>query len=75
MRDSKGRFKSRGLLVTLPSVNLLINYLVFLFIILPWIYVGLKFNIVEKVKELLNIIFLMIQNVIVMVLMVIINID
>ncbi len=57
MRDSKGRFKSRGLLVTLPSVNLLINYLVFLFIILPWIYVGLKFNIVEKVKELLNIIF------------------
>ena len=57
MRDAKGRFKSKDLLLPLPSTTMVLNMLFLLFILLPWIYVGLKFNIIEKINNLLNSLF------------------
>ena len=57
MRDAKGRFKSKDLLLPLPSTTMVLNMLVLVFILLPWVYVGLKFNIIEKINNLLNSLF------------------
>ena len=57
MRDAKGRFKSKDLLFSLPSNTMVINILFLIFILLPWLYVGLKFNIAEKINTLLNSLF------------------
>ena len=57
MRDAKGRFKSKELLLPLPSTTMVLNILFLLFILLPWIYVSLKFNIIEKINNLLNSLF------------------
>ena len=57
MRDAKGRFKSKDLLLPLPSTTMVLNMLFLLFILLPWIYVSLKFNIIEKINHLLNSLF------------------
>ena len=57
MRDSKGRFKSKELLFPLPSTAKVINIIFLIFILLPWFYVGLKFNIFEKINVLLNSLF------------------
>ena len=57
MRDAKGRFKSKDLLLPLPSTTMVLNMLFLLFILLPWIYVGLKVNIIEKINNLLNSLF------------------
>ena len=57
MRDIKGRFKSKDLLFSLPSTTMVLNILFLLFILLPLIYVGLKFNIKEKINNLLNSLF------------------
>ena len=57
MRDAKGRFKSKELLLPIPSTTMVLNKLFLLFILLPWFYVGLKFNIVEKINSLLNSLF------------------
>ena len=57
MRDAKGRFKSKDLLLPLPSTTMVLNMLFLLFILLPSIYVGLKFNIIEKINNLLNSLF------------------
>ena len=57
MRDAKGRFKSKDLLLPLPSTTMVLNMLFLLFILLPWIYVSLKFNIIEKINNLLNSLF------------------
>ena len=57
MRDAKGRFKSKDLLLPLPSTTMVVNMLFLLFILLPWIYVSLKFNIIEKINNLLNSLF------------------
>ena len=54
MRDAKGRFKSKELLLPIPSTTMVLNILFLLFILLPWLYVGLKFNIAEKINNLLN---------------------
>ena len=62
MRDTKGRFKSKDLLFPLPSTTMILNMLVLVFIFLHWIYVGLKYNIIEKINNLLNSFFLIIQN-------------
>ena len=43
MRDSKGRFKSQGLIISLPSAANALNLIVIIFILLPWIYVATKF--------------------------------
>jgi len=57
MRDAKGRFKSKELLLPIPSTTMVLNILFLLFILLPWLYVGLKFNITEKINNLLNSLF------------------
>ena len=57
MRDSKRRFKSKELLFPLPSTAKVINIIFLIFILLPWFYVGLKFNIFEKINVLLNSLF------------------
>ena len=57
MRDSKGRFKSQGLIISLPSAANALNLIVIIFIFLPWIYVATKFNITEKLYNMLNSIF------------------
>lgn len=57
MRDSKGRFKSQGLIISLPSAANALNLIVIIFILLPWIYVATKFNITEKLYNMLNSIF------------------
>ena len=51
MRDTKGRFKSKDLLLPLPSTSMVLNMLFPEFILLPWINVGLKFNIIEKINN------------------------
>ena len=56
MRDSKGRFKSQDLIISLPSAANALNLIV-IFILLPWIYVATKFNITEKLYNMLNSIF------------------
>ena len=57
MRDAKGRFKSKELLLPLPSTTMVLNIIFLIFILLPWLYVGLKFNILEKINGLLNSLF------------------
>ena len=57
MRDAKGRFKSKDLLLPLPITTMVLNMLFLLFILLPWIYVSLKFNIIERINNLLNSLF------------------
>ena len=57
MRDAKGRFKSKELLFPLPSTAKVLNIIFLIFILLPWLYVGLKFNILEKINALLNSLF------------------
>ena len=57
MRDAKGRFKSKELLLPLPSTAKVINIIFLIFILLLWLYVGLKFNILEKINALLNSLF------------------
>ena len=57
MRDSKGRFKSQGLIISLPNAANALNLIVIIFILLPWIYVATKFNIIEKLYNMLNSIF------------------
>ena len=57
MRDAKGRFKSKELLLPLPSTTMVLNIMFLIFILLPWLYVGLKFNILEKINALLNFLF------------------
>ena len=54
MRDSKGRFKSQGLIISLPSAANALNLIVIIFILLPWIYVATKFNITDKLYNMLN---------------------
>ena len=57
MRDAKGRFKSKELLLPLPSTTTVLNMIFLIFILLPWFYVGLKFNIIEKINAFLNSLF------------------
>ena len=57
MRDAKGRFKFKDLLLPLPSTALVLNLLFLVFILILWIYVILKFNILKKINNLLNSLF------------------
>ena len=57
MRDSKGRFKSQGLIISLPSAAYAFNILIIIFILLPWIYVATKFSIIDKFYDVLNSLF------------------
>ena len=57
MRDSKGRFKSQGLIISLPSAANTLNLILIFFTLLPWIYVASKFNIMDKLYNILNSLF------------------
>ena len=57
MRDSKGRFKSKDLIIPMPNITMFINILIIALIFLPWIYVCFKFNLGDKIQALLNSIF------------------
>ena len=57
MRDAKGRFKSKELLLPLPNTTMVLNIIFLIFILLPWLYVGLKFNVLEKINVLLKTLF------------------
>ena len=54
MRDTKARFKSKGIIFPLPSFAMIANSVILLLILLPWFYVGYKFCLIEKLYGLLN---------------------
>ena len=56
-RDTKGRFKSKELLFSIPSVAMIANSIFLILIFLPWLYVAFKFNLVEKINSLFNSLF------------------
>ena len=56
-RDIRGRFKTKKLIIFFPSADMIANSIIVIFILLPWIYVDFKFNLVEKVNYLLNSLF------------------
>ena len=56
-RDTRGRFKSKELIFSLSSAVMIVNSIIFIIILLPWIYVAFKFNLAEKVNYLLNSLF------------------
>ena len=56
-RDTRGRFKTKELIISFPSADMIANSIIVIFILLPWIYVDFKFNLVEKVNYLLNSLF------------------
>ena len=57
-RDSKGRFQSKGLVISVPSASFVMNLVFLLFIMLPWVFVCAKFKILEKFYESLSFLFL-----------------
>ena len=56
-RDTRGRFKSKEIIFSLPSAAMFANSLIAILILLPWIYVAFKFNLAEKAYYLLNSLF------------------
>ena len=56
-RDAKGKFQAKGFLFPIPSAALLANIAFFLFILIPWLFVGVKFRIGEKIYESLSFLF------------------
>ena len=56
-RDIRGRLKTKELIISFPSADMIANSIIVIFILLPWIYVDFKFNLVEKVDYLLNSLF------------------
>ena len=54
MRDTKGRFRAKEIKISIPSVSMILNTIILFFIFLPWIYVSIKFGLVEKIYEALN---------------------
>lgn len=60
-RDSKGRFSKQidneGLVLTLPTIQTILYWLVLSFIFLPWLIVLTKFNLFEKISAIFDSIF------------------
>lgn len=57
-RDSNGRFKSsKGLVIPLPSISVIITSFTLIFFLIPWIYAGLRLNVIEKIFNILSTIF------------------
>ena len=54
---ANGRFKSKELLLYLLTTNMVLNIMFLIFVRLPLLYLGLKFNILEKINTLLNSLF------------------
>ena len=57
MRDTKGRFKAKEVKISIPSAAMILNAIILVFIFLPWIYVSIKFGLVEKIYDVLNSLF------------------
>ena len=56
-RDTRGRFKSKEIIFSLPSAAMIANSIIAILILLPWIYVAFKINLAEKTYYLLNSLF------------------
>lgn len=56
-RDARRRFKTNDLIISFPRSAKIANTIIVIFILLPWIYVAFKFNLVEKVNYLFNSLF------------------
>ena len=61
-RDSKGRFQSKGFLISFPSASLVANFALILFLFLPWIFVCAKFKIFERLYDSLSFLFFEVQK-------------
>ena len=57
MRDSKGRFASKGIIIPIPTIATVLNFLFMIIILIPWIYFGTKLNLLSKVGILLDSLF------------------
>ena len=57
MRDNKGRFMSKGIVIPVPTFSTLINFLFMVIILTPWIYFGTRLNLVGRFGNLLAFIF------------------
>ena len=57
MRDTKRRFRAKEIKISIPSVSMILNAIILFFIFLLWIYVSIKFGLVEKIYEALNSLF------------------
>ena len=57
MRDTKGRFRAKEVKISIPSAAMVLNAIILILIFLPWIYVSIKFGLVEKIYEILNSLF------------------
>ena len=53
----KREIQIKELLFPLPSTTMVLNIIFLLFIFLTWLYVGLKFNILEIINALLYSLF------------------
>ena len=56
-RDAKGRFQSKGFVIPIPNALFIINTLLILLFLLPWLFVGAKFKVFEKVYDALSLLF------------------
>ena len=56
-RDAKGKFQAKGFVFPIPSAAFLANITFLLFILIPWLFVGLKFRIGEKIYVSLSFLF------------------
>ena len=56
-RDTRGRFKTKELIFSFLNSAMIVNSIIVIFILLPWIYVAFKFNLDDKVNCLLNSLF------------------
>ena len=57
MRDSKGRFATKGIIIPIPTIATVLNFLFMIIILIPWIYFGTKLNLLSKVGTLLDSLF------------------
>ena len=55
-KNTKGRFKSKEIIFSLPSATMIANSIIAILILLPF-YVAFKFNLAEKVYYVLNSLF------------------
>jgi len=56
-RDAKGRFQSKGFVIPIANALFIINTLLILLFLLPWLFVGAKFRIFEKIYDVLSFLF------------------
>ena len=57
MRDGKGRFTLKGIIIQIPTFATVLNYLFMIIFLIPWIYFGTKLNLLTKLGTLLDALF------------------